>query len=243
MPNKVTCQPIHPVMNFAEAMLPFVRRAVSIVGRSTEPLTATGFPRLGFHFGARPRTVCGLDEDIETAPYADLIGQASRHAAYDTGDGFIDSFVVEISPFALTVLLKTDDVSIMTDRRTPLESLVGSSVRSLHDHLAAAANEQRVRIISHWLNQQLAGATQAGDLSQMTISLINASKGTVAIGDLSLHLGVSRRWVEKKFLREVGLTPKQYSRIVRCQAAASALDNGEIYQYSALPTATLINPI
>ena len=49
----------------------------------------------------------------------------------------------------------------------------------------------------------------------------------IAIDNLSLRLGVSRRWVEKKFLREVGLTPKQYARIVRCQAAAFALNSGE----------------
>lgn len=227
MSNKFTYQPIHSVASVAETSPPFVHRAVSIVGRSTEPLTATGFPRLGFHFGARPKTVCGLDEGIETAPYADLIGQASRHAAYDTGDGFIDSFVVEISPFTLKTLLQTDDASIMTDRRIPLESLVGPSVRNLHDHLAAATNEQRVRIISHWIGRQLTRDAQAAGLSQAAISLINAAQGTIAIGDLSLHLGVSRRWVEKKFLREVGLTPKQYARIVRCQAATRALDTGE----------------
>lgn len=227
MPIRISYQPIQPVVNAAAARPPLVRRAINIVGKSTEPLTATGFPRLGFHFGARPRIVCGLDDDIETAPYADLVGQASRHAAYDTGDGLIDSFVVEISPFALNALLKTDDASIITDRRIPLESLVGPSIRGLHDRLAAATNEQRVSIISHWINRQVEGSAQAVDLSQAAISLINASQGTIAIGDLSLHLGVSRRWVEKKFLREVGLTPKQYARIVRCQAATRALDTGE----------------
>ena len=157
MPDNVSHQPIHPVANGAAARPPFVRRAISITGKSSEPLTATGYPRLGFHFGARPKTVCGLDADIETAPYADLIGQASRHAAYDTGDGVIDSFVVEISPFALKALLKTDDASILTDRRIPLESVFGPAVRNLHDQLAAAANEQRVSIIAHWIERQNSG--------------------------------------------------------------------------------------
>ena len=227
MPNKVSYQPIHPVENVASFKPSAVRRAISIVGRSREPLTATGFPRLGFHFGARPKTVCGLDADIETAPYADLIGQASRHAAYDTGDGFIDSLVVEISPFTLKALLKTDDASILTNRRVPLESAFGPAIRDLHANMAAATNEQRVSIVSQWIDRQLAGAEQTAGLTQAVLSLINASRGTIAIGDLSLHLGVSRRWVEKKFLREVGLTPKQYARIVRCQAAALALNTGE----------------
>jgi AraC-like DNA-binding protein len=225
MPNNVSYQPIHPVVNVPTVMPPFVHRAIGIVARSSEPLTATGFPRLGFHFGARPRTVCGLDADIETAPYADLIGQASRHAAYDTGDGFIDSFVVEISPFALKALLKTDDASLLTDRRIPLESLFGPAVRNLHDHLAAATNNQRVSIISHWIDRQIADTARAIGLSQAVISLIDASGGIITISDLSSRLGVSRRWVEKKFLREVGLKPKQYARIVRCQAAARALNS------------------
>lgn len=227
MDNKISHEPIRPVLNVAANWGPFVHRAISIVGESSEPLTATGFPRFGFHFGARPKTVCGLDKDIKTAPFADLIGQASRHAAYDTGDGFIDSFVVEISPFVLTALLKTDDASIMTDRRIPLESLFGSDIRNLHERLAAATNEHRVFIVSGWIEDQLTDGVQAVGLSQAVMALIDDSHGAIAIRDLSLHFGVSRRWVEKKFLREVGLTPKQYARIVRCQAAARALDSGE----------------
>ena len=50
--------------------------------------------------------------------------------------------------------------------------------------------------------------------------LIEQSQGTLAIGALRDALGVNERRLERRFLEEVGLTPKRYARLVRFTHAA-----------------------
>jgi transcriptional regulator GlxA family with amidase domain len=55
------------------------------------------------------------------------------------------------------------------------------------------------------------------------IALIERSRGTIAIEPLARHVGITRRHLERRFNEEVGLGPKQLSRILRLQAALAVL--------------------
>lgn len=60
------------------------------------------------------------------------------------------------------------------------------------------------------------------------IFAITASKGAVRMGDLPDMVGLSERQFQRVFRSEVGLTPKQYSRICRLRATAlDVLDSGQ----------------
>lgn len=71
--------------------------------------------------------------------------------------------------------------------------------------------------------------------TRAAVDLIEKSAGRIRIGELAGMLGCSRRTVETDFLRDAGLTPKEFSRIVRFQrllqrlgrpSAAAAVDAG-----------------
>jgi methylphosphotriester-DNA--protein-cysteine methyltransferase len=47
------------------------------------------------------------------------------------------------------------------------------------------------------------------------IDYIDACKGCVSVEAVAGHLKISRRYLEKKFLEKVGVSPKFYSRIKR----------------------------
>lgn len=47
------------------------------------------------------------------------------------------------------------------------------------------------------------------------IDHIDNSKGCITVDAVAAHLGISRRYLEKKFLEKVGISPKYYARIKR----------------------------
>jgi AraC-like DNA-binding protein len=51
-------------------------------------------------------------------------------------------------------------------------------------------------------------------------SAIMLSKGSARIADLTGRSGISERQLQRRFREEVGLTPKQFARVVRLRAAA-----------------------
>jgi len=55
---------------------------------------------------------------------------------------------------------------------------------------------------------------------EMAIHLIGASKGEAKIGEIAKALDISTRQLERRFRKNSGLTPKQFSRICRLRATA-----------------------
>ena len=60
-----------------------------------------------------------------------------------------------------------------------------------------------------------------------SVTAITACAGSIPVGSLPSVAGLSERQFQRVFLREVGLTAKQYARICRLRAAAIGLVSGK----------------
>ncbi len=84
--------------------------------------------------------------------------------------------------------------------------------------------EQRIAIISHFLAERFIEKKERLDFTvRDAIQLILGSNGLLPIGALCHTVGLNERTLERKFVNEVGVSPKQFSRIIQFQQSFEQL--------------------
>ncbi|NIG56364.1 helix-turn-helix transcriptional regulator [Chitinophaga sp. Cy-1792] len=61
-----------------------------------------------------------------------------------------------------------------------------------------------------------------GHVTMAVCSLLRAEKGNLRITDIAANMGVSNRYLEKKFREALGITPKDYAGIIRVRSLIDA---------------------
>lgn len=65
-------------------------------------------------------------------------------------------------------------------------------------------------------------------VTQSVIQSIHTAAGNIRIDQLAILTGYSCRTIQRQFKQEIGLSPKTFSRIVRCQSALNRIHEGGI---------------
>src|SRR3546814_7411005 len=76
-------------------------------------------------------------------------------------------------------------------------------------------NKHKITFIENWLEKKLAGTTPVAGITREFAQKILDRKGAVVIGDLSGELHVNRKYIERYFNLELGLSPKAFADIIR----------------------------
>jgi len=76
-------------------------------------------------------------------------------------------------------------------------------------------NQSKVDLVANFVEDRMASASNATPAITYAANLIFESKGQCKIPDLIAGAYMSRRKFERKFLEEVGVSPKAYARIRR----------------------------
>lgn len=76
--------------------------------------------------------------------------------------------------------------------------------------------EERISIAENWLAKRLCGLCPDNNLLN-AVDLIIQDHGTTDISKLSMHTAVSPRTLERLFMRNLGVSPKAFSSLVRYQ--------------------------
>lgn len=102
-----------------------------------------------------------------------------------------------------------------------------SKVNVVEEKLAVAfTDKQRVKVVEQFLLTQLNGF-QADKLIVEAVKLINQSKGTIRVKELSEKLLISQSPFEKRFRKVVGTTAKKFASIVRFNAVIDNLNKSK----------------
>ncbi|ETX12416.1 AraC family transcriptional regulator [Marinomonas ushuaiensis DSM 15871] len=72
------------------------------------------------------------------------------------------------------------------------------------------------------------------DLTTQVLQSICQSNGTIRINDLEDLTGYSTRTVQRQFRADMGMTPKAFSQIIRCQSAVYDINHSEEVAFSDL---------
>jgi AraC-like DNA-binding protein len=192
--------------------------------RLTLPASPAAF--LIINLGAPFRIRAGTD--LEAAEYADGCVVTTPTRALEFGyPPRTRSVGVHFKPWGPGPFLPVPAAELC-DRPVLVEQVWGrSAVAELRDRLAMADGPQEMLTL---LEQELIrrlGETAGLGLVRRTSSVIAATSGAVAIGDLRTAAGVSSTHLAQRFKELVGVTPKRLARAYRFTATVFAIDPAE----------------
>lgn len=196
-----------------------------VAERRAERIVPDGCPELILHLGD---AFARRDErgGWRTQPRAFLAGTLTRPWNLRPG-GRPRTLGVRFRPGAARMVLGVP-MDEIADRETNVEDLWGAAGAEL---LEAADNaphlEGALRVAESWTERRLSHRPARQPEVRPAVDLILACRGRTRIADAARGLGWSRRRLERAFLRDVGVSPKRFARIVRLNAALASLTGGD----------------
>ncbi len=157
-----------------------------------------------------------------------LFGTATRGFLFATQPGTL-YLGMRLRPARLGGLIDARADSL-TDRHCELESLGGRTADSLLQQLSSAGSMQaQVAVLEQHVGQAWRAHSRLEALDR-ALADIQRHAGSIRVESLAEEISLSRRQLERQFQHAVGLTPKQYCRIVRFQHALSRLGQGPVHR-------------
>jgi AraC-like DNA-binding protein len=200
------------------ALRPFVSQLVAYRERFDVPLNERVIPdgatRLIFH----AQGPSGGD-----LPGLRVAGATVRPVVLDLR-GITEGISLTLRPGAIRDLLGVP-ATALADADVPLEAVWPEHGRRLLDELASARDDRsRATILQTALRARgLSGAGSDARHAKGALSLIAASDGRKRVRELASELGLGERRLQQVFRKQVGLTPRTWSRLVRLHACIRAL--------------------
>lgn len=151
-----------------------------------------------------------------------VIGEMRRPIALQSR-GRVDLVGVRFWPGALRAFL-AEPVSGLVDRVTgdaPLGTALARRIsRTVHD----AEPADRLRLLQAALASELQTQSLTDDVVVTAVRALVHRQGRVRIDGLAEELGVSRRFLERRFVERVGIPPKSLANVLRFRRALSQIE-------------------
>lgn len=124
--------------------------------------------------------------------------------------------VFQLYPFAAKTLIGIDPKQL-NDDCFDFNLLAKVNIREVTSQLKATSDfTAQKEIISSFLSTLIQYSSIRPDQRvQLAIKLIFNSKGKISLKDLRENLHVTERTLERQFMKEVGVSPKQFLKIIR----------------------------
>jgi AraC-like DNA-binding protein len=88
--------------------------------------------------------------------------------------------------------------------------------RELQERISEITDiDEKVRYAEQFFFKQMLALNKSDPITEFAIHQITSQKGLISINDLSNEMGYSRRYLLNKFKDNVGLSPKEFTNIVR----------------------------
>lgn len=194
----------------------------------------TGYAAITFNFIDGYEVCSGADTGFTVSPAAVVIGQQTKNYRLRLS-GHIQQVGIVFKPTAIATLFNYP-MKELVDKRIALEKIIGETPSTiLCDRLKSEQRtEYRLALIHSFLLEAMAGYESKMNVADSASDIILESKGTITIEQLLDRLSVSRRYLERKFAEKVGLTPKQYCRIVRMAHISKIVANHQAIDWQDL---------
>ncbi len=165
------------------------------------------------------------EEDFVLQPRELILGQITE-PLYIEPTGHVNTFAVRFYPYGFANFV---DVPIknLANKDTPIASLFGDKeAAALTDEIhQAPQSEDKIEVINHFLRGRLRTKETIDKIVKSTIDLMYSSKGRASIKTLIENDGSKRRQLERKFSTQIGISPKELSKVIRLQAVLGMLLN------------------
>lgn len=107
-----------------------------------------------------------------------------------------------------------------------LQSFLGSRpVRILREKLVEALPSERIAIVESFFSKYFCSPSYFGNTTRSAVQVIRQHKGRISIEQIASKLGMSRQAIARQFAIKVGISPKDYCRIVHFNSVQHFLKN------------------
>jgi Helix-turn-helix domain len=140
--------------------------------------------------------------------------------------GYVNSFAVRFYPYGFANFLTTS-IKKLANKETPIELLFGKNPSKVLGQkiLQASDTQKRIEIIEGFLLDKLNNKATIDNFVKKTIDIILLTRGSTTINNILNDDLSKRRQLERKFLKQIGISPKQLGKVIRLQTALKMLLN------------------
>jgi hypothetical protein len=163
------------------------------------------------------------DESFILQPRAMVLGQIIN-PFYIQPVGYVNTFAVRFYPYGFSNFVATP-LKDLSDKETSIDNLFGEKAsRELEQKIIEARDtNERIKIIETFLRSSLKSKATIDKIIKTTIDTLTLTRGNNPIGNILKNDLSKRRQLERKFAKQIGISPKQLGKIIRMQAALQML--------------------
>lgn len=165
------------------------------------------------------------DDEFVIGPRQSIIGQITKQY-YIQPVGCVDSFSVRFYPYGFCAFSSTP-LHEFANTETPLDMVFGkAAANKLSERIIEAkTTKERIEIIEEFLLSKLSEESAINSVVKSTVDSIINVNGSSSIKEIFEHIGSSRRQMERHFMQQIGISPKQLGKVVRLQSALKMILN------------------
>lgn len=185
-----------------------------------------------FHYGDLYKQYTGNGDSV-IQPRCFVIGQLTGPLEIEP-TGRTGIFSVRFHPHGFLPFASIP-VKEMENTAVPLEKLFGRDGKDIEEKiLNVHSAQERIDLIELFLLNRLERIETIDHIVRSTVETILTCNGQLSIDELSKHVHINRRQMERKFHLAIGLSPKQLSKTIRLQAALKMLLTQESVNLTSL---------
>jgi AraC-like DNA-binding protein len=199
-----------------------------------ERIVPDGNPEFVVHYGV-PFSEITPERGKELQPRAFLMGQMTRPLALDPSQGAPGIVGVRFHPAGMRAIIGAA-MDEITDHHLKVADLAPRATATLIERMAEAPTPTvRAALIQDLVAELAARHARFQDdgVQRWTTRLVN-TKGALSVATLAREAGLSTRQVERRFMTEVGISPRQYANVVRFRSVFDRLAGGKQPAWAAL---------
>jgi AraC-like DNA-binding protein len=197
-----------------------------------QTIVPDGCMEMIFHYGDVYQQYLETGDSI-IQPRCFVIGQLTRPLEI-MPTGITGIFAVRFHPEGF-LAWATVPIKELENKAVSLGQLFGKDGLEIeHRILKARSVSERITHIETFLISRLTRADTLDRIIKSTVETILTANGQLSVEDLSRHIQINRRQLERKFSTAIGLSPKQLSKTIRLQAMLKLLLTKKFTSLTAL---------
>ncbi len=210
-----------------DALAPFVQCLWTLEGpaergrAAIERAVPDGSTELVVHYGDRFRRHLGDQRQTQARTLA--VGQITAPVLLEPS-GRTGVVGARLRPGAARAVFRIP-MSELADRIEPLGDVLGHEARDLEARVGESSRKERLLVLAHYLRDRVADAPPPEPVVAAAVRTAQQRSGRSTVDEMARAAGVSRRQLERHFAKEVGLSPKLFSRITRLQSVLRRLQD------------------
>ncbi|WP_430410399.1 AraC family transcriptional regulator [Kordia sp.] len=167
------------------------------------------------------------EDEFILQPRAMILGQTIA-PFYIEPTGYVNTFAIRFYPYGFANFV-AEPIKNLANKETPLELLFEEKiVQELEQKIIQATNvEERIEIIEKFLLEKLNEKSTVENIVKTTVDALLLTNGNAPIKTILKNDLSKRRQLERKFAKQIGISPKQLGKLIRLQTALKMILNKE----------------